>query len=167
MVAFRKAQDRADFAAVHQMRAAMAQWDAEQTRAMGYPADGVAEAYYGDSIEDLHRMFTAPDAAMLLAHRGDTVLGHAGFTRFDALDAELLLVWLDPAARGAGVARRMLNLVLSGMRDTGYAGAVLETAPFMADAIRLYQSLGFAACPPFRDPPPDLAPITIFMRARL
>lgn len=165
MDSIRRAQTANDFRAIHRMRQDMAAWDAAECLALGYPAEGVAEAYYSDSVEDLQRIFTAPDAAMLVVERDGEIVGHAGFSRFDGTEAEVLLVWLDPAVRGGGLARRMLAALVDAMRQAGYKGAVLETAPFMADAIRLYQSLGFAACPPFRAAPHGLGPITVFMRA--
>ncbi|MBC2834932.1 GNAT family N-acetyltransferase [Paragemmobacter straminiformis] len=165
MHTIRLATDLADFRTIHRMRAEMAAWDEAECRKLGYPADGVAAAYYSDTVEDLQRIFTAQDAAMLVVEQGAAICGHAGFSRYDAGQAEVLLVWLDPMARGGGLAKALLADLCTAVQGKGYKGAVLETAPFMADAIRLYQRFGFSVCAPFRDAPPDLAPITIFMRA--
>lgn len=165
MHSIRPAVDIADFRTIHRMRAQMAAWDEAECRRLGYPADGVVVAYYSDSTHDLQRIFTAPGAAMLVVETAGVIQGHAGFAPYDADLAEVLLVWIDPQARGGGLAKALLSALCDAMQNAGYKGAVLETAPFMADAIKLYERMGFSACAPFRDPPPDLGPITIFMRA--
>lgn len=155
-----------DFAAVQRMQAEMAVWDAAECRALGCDGDGVAAAFYGDDAKSLRATFTGHGAMMLLAVRDGQVLGHAGFTGYDAGIAEVQKVWIDTAARGGGIAGLLLAELRRAMIAAGYAGACLETATFMRAAIRLYEKHGFIRAIPFRDPPPGLGQITVFMRAR-
>ena len=165
-VKLRAARTAADFAAVHRMQAEMAVWDAAQCAALGCPADGVAAAFYSADAARLQATFTGHGAMMLLAVRDGQVLGHAGFAGYDSGVAEVQKVWLDPAARGAGLGRQLMAELKTAMVAAGYTGACLETTTFMRDAIRLYERQGFVRAVPFRDPPAGLGPITVFMRAR-
>lgn len=165
-VKVRAARTAADFAAIRAMQAEMALWDAAECAAMGCPSDGVAGAFYGEDAERLRKVFTGPGAMMLVALRAGLVVGHAGFAGHDADIAEVQKVWLDPAARGQGIAGQMMDELRKAMVGAGYAGACLETAVFMQDAIRLYERHGYIRSLPFRDPPAGLGPITVFMRAR-
>lgn len=45
-VKVRAAKTAADFAAIHEMQAEMALWDAAECAALGCPPDGVAGAFY-------------------------------------------------------------------------------------------------------------------------
>lgn len=103
---------------------------------------------------------------MLVALCEGQVVGHAGFAGHDADIAEVQKVWVDHPARGQGIAGRLLEQLREAMVGAGYAGACLETAVFMQDAIRLYERHGFIRSLPFREPPAGLGPITVFMRAR-
>jgi hypothetical protein len=48
--------------------------------------------------------------------------------------------------------------------DIGYSTVRLDTLPFMHGAIRLYEALGFARCPPYYETPLQQ---TIFMELKL
>lgn len=165
-VQVRAARSPADFAAVERMQADMAEWDAAECAALGCPADAVKGAFYGENASKLRATFDGHGAMMLLAVRDGQVLGHAGFTGFDAKVAEVQKVWLDKAARGAGTGGLLMAELKKAMVAAGYDGACLETASFMRDAIRLYERHGFVRALPFRNSPPGLGPITLFMRAR-
>ncbi len=165
-VEVRVARTAADFAVIKRMQTEMAQWDAAECVALGYPGAGVPEAFYSEDAARLRSVFTGTGAMMLVALRDGEIVGHAGFAGFDEMTAEVTKVWLDPAARGAGLGGLLMEALGKAMVGAGYAGACLETTVFMRDAIRLYERHGFIRALPFREPPPGLGPITIFMRAR-
>jgi len=57
--------------------------------------------------------------------------------------AKLRLFWLEPSARGQGLAPRMLEACLGFARDAGYRGMRLWTHESHAAAGRLYARYGF------------------------
>ncbi len=57
-------------------------------------------------------------------------------------DAKLRLFLLDPAMRGRGLGRRMLDLCLRHARDRGFAGLTLWTHESHRAACALYRSAG-------------------------
>jgi GNAT superfamily N-acetyltransferase len=62
---------------------------------------------------------------------------------------EVKRLYVRPAARGTGLGRTLVETLLSHARDIGYRELRLDTADWMHDAVRLYNRLGFAECPPY------------------
>jgi DNA-binding MarR family transcriptional regulator/ribosomal protein S18 acetylase RimI-like enzyme len=66
---------------------------------------------------------------------------------------EVKRLWVDPAARGMGLARRMMQAVEDAARDFGMASLRLDTNENLPEAIALYRKSGWADCPPFTGAP--------------
>jgi len=60
---------------------------------------------------------------------------------------EVRLLAVAPAARGKGVARRLMDECIHRARATGAPALTLHTADIMAVAMRLYERLGFSRAP--------------------
>lgn len=69
-------------------------------------------------------------------------------------EAELRMLATDPAARGRGVGRALVEAAIERTRRGGGAGVVLCTLPRMLVAQRLYERMGFQ-----RDPALDRTPL--------
>ena len=70
--------------------------------------------------------------------------------------AELKRMYVRPAAWGRGYGRRILEQLTGHAREAGITVLRLETGIDQAQAIGLYESMGFRRCPPFgpyRDDP--------------
>jgi GNAT superfamily N-acetyltransferase len=63
--------------------------------------------------------------------------------------AEIKRMYVVPAARGLGLARRMLAHLEATARDAGVRAMVLETGLRQPEAIALYETSGYVAIPPF------------------
>ncbi len=66
---------------------------------------------------------------------------------------EVKRLWVDPAARGMGLARRMMSAVEDAARSMGLTRLRLDTNENLPEAIALYRKTGWAECPPFTGPP--------------
>jgi DNA-binding MarR family transcriptional regulator/GNAT superfamily N-acetyltransferase len=62
-------------------------------------------------------------------------------------------MWVAPRARGLGLARRMLAALEGQARDLGFTTVQLETNRALTEAIRLYESAGYAEVDPFNAEP--------------
>ncbi|MCA2217214.1 GNAT family N-acetyltransferase [Jidongwangia harbinensis] len=92
--------------------------------------------------------FAPPRGRFFVAGRGDELIGCAGW-RVHGEDAELKRMFTTPAARGLGVARRLLAVVEDSARADGRARVILETGDKQPEAIALYQSCGYERIPDF------------------
>ena len=78
---------------------------------------------------------------------------------------EIKRMYVRPAARGAGVARQLMELLEHTARDAGCPQLVLETGPDNPEALALYTRHGFERCGPYDDYPDD--PFSVFMQKTL
>ena len=77
---------------------------------------------------------------------------------------ELKRLYIRPAFRGQGLARRLVERLLTDARSEGYQAMLLDTFPFLSGAIRLYRTLGFYEIPSYNNSPLDSL---IYMRKDL
>jgi len=164
MVSVRQAKTPEDYGTARRLIAIMAEWDATETRARGFPADNLLEQNYSQTPEQLMAKFSSPGAAMLIAWVDSEPAGCAGFSNSGNNAAEIHKMFVRPEFRGRGAARALMAAVLSGMKENGFAEARLETVDFMTEAIALYRSFGFEPCDPIHEVLEELKDITVFFR---
>jgi putative acetyltransferase len=77
---------------------------------------------------------------------------------------EVKRMYVSPAARGQGVARRLLGVLESEAQQRGVSQFMLETGPYQHEALALYERLGYARRGPYGDYRDD--PLSVFMEKR-
>ncbi len=88
-------------------------------------------------------MYAAPRGVLLLAEIEDVTAGCAAVRPLAQNICELKRVYVRSAYRGRGLGRLLTETALQTAREMGYARIRLDTLPQMAEAQRLYESLGF------------------------
>lgn len=78
---------------------------------------------------------------------------------------EIKRMYVRPAARGAGTARQLMDVLEQAARTAGCAQLVLETGPDNLEAMALYTRHGLDRCGPSGDYPDD--PLSVFMQKKL
>lgn len=96
---------------------------------------------------------TDPAVTLWTLWEGAAVLGCAALNELSTTEGEVKSMRTAAAARGRGVATRLLVHLLRKARHRGYVRLSLETGSqaFFAPARRLYARHGFVACPHFGD----------------
>lgn len=84
--------------------------------------------------------------------RGDAV-GCCALRFLAAGVAELNRMWVDPAVRGLGVGRRLLEDIETRAVEAGVRTLRLETNRSLTEAITMYRAAGFVEVDPFNDEP--------------
>jgi len=74
---------------------------------------------------------------------------------------EVKRMYVAPAARGQGVARRLLDALETAAQQRGVSQFMLETGPCQHEALALYQRLGYARRGPYGGYRDD--PLSVFM----
>lgn len=79
------------------------------------------------------------------------IVGTGALVDLEPGHAEIKSMRTDPACRGRGVARQLLDFMLDDAQARGVHRISLETGSmdYFAPARALYASAGFATCPPF------------------
>lgn len=147
----------------------MAHWDAEESRRVGLDGEAVMGFFYlGKALDALRRECASPEGCLLLATAmDDAPAGCGAFRRIDGSTCELLHMYVRDEHRGKRIGRRVLEQLVQLATEAGYRSMVLETATFMSEAQKLYESLGFTRRPPYREIPEAFLPFTVCMELRL
>lgn len=111
-------------------------------------ASGPGFAIHDAEVLAMSQNYRTADARYYVVEHAGTVHGGAGFARLagttqDAAVCELRKMYFLPEARGLGLGRRMIALLLDEMRAAGYRRCYLETTGRMLAAQRLYRAAGF------------------------
>ena len=84
-----------------------------------------------------------PTGLLLLARQGTAVLGCAGLRVCPGAIGEVTRVFVEPAARGRGVARLLMAELEAAARDLGLRALRLDTRTDLVEARGLYAAVGF------------------------
>jgi GNAT superfamily N-acetyltransferase len=117
--------------------------------AKALPVD-LAPQGFGAELKSLPGPYAPPAGELLLAKRGDHVLGCVGLKPLAPPDvAEIKRLFVRPQARGTGVAKALVADILKLAETRGYREVKLDTLAEMTAAIALYKNFGFAPIPPY------------------
>jgi GNAT superfamily N-acetyltransferase len=145
-----KAGDAATFAAVDpagaDAQAALRSYLAEIAARIPGGATGPDDA---DAVDD----YRPPGGVFLLARSGDAVVGCGAVRALGPGVGELKRMWIDPARRGQGLGRGLLEALETAARDLGYVRVRLDTHEVLVEAVRLYEGHGYRPIDRYHDFP--------------
>ncbi|MFB7759976.1 bifunctional helix-turn-helix transcriptional regulator/GNAT family N-acetyltransferase [Streptomyces xiamenensis] len=95
----------------------------------------------------------APHGVFLVARLHGEPVGCAGLKLPADAPAEVKRMWVSPATRGLGLARRFLTELEARAAGHGYDTLRLDTNKVLTEAIRLYHAYGFTEVPAFNAEP--------------
>jgi GNAT superfamily N-acetyltransferase len=121
--------------------------------AAALPID-LAPQGFSQELESLPGAYGPPGGELLLAKRGDHVLGCIALKVLEPPRvAEIKRLFVRPQARKMGVGQALVAAVIATARQLGYGEIKLDTLPGMESAIALYKRNGFAPIPPYGSHP--------------
>ena len=89
---------------------------------------------------------TGTEKTLFVAEEDGSWLGVVGaFARVNPLEVQLISMWVDPSARGRGVAQRLIRAVAQWTASRGSTHVVLFVQEANSPAQRLYERAGFRA----------------------
>jgi GNAT superfamily N-acetyltransferase len=121
--------------------------------AKSLPVDLGAQGF-SQELDSLPRLYGPPRGELLLAKRGDHVLGCIALKALEPPRvAEIKRLFVRPQARKLGVGKALVAAIIAAAGKLGYGEIKLDTLPQMEAAIALYKSNGFAPIPPYGSHP--------------
>ena len=106
-----------------------------------------------------------PNVRFAVARAADRRAVGCGAVLLDADAGELKRMFVDPAQRGRGIARRLHAFLEGEATRAGAQVLRLETGIHQPEALALYEGLGYRRCGPFGDYAED--PLSVFMHKPL
>lgn len=111
--------------------------------------------FYLEEVD--HRVLSDPEGEILagggvifFARLGEQVVGTCALQQATPGEYELTKMAVDPGAQGLGIGRRLIEAAIAEFEARGGATLFLETNTRLVQAIRLYESSGFAHQPVVR-----------------
>ena len=108
---------------------------------------------FDQELASLPGRYARPTGRLLLAIDGEAALGVVGLRALERADCEMKRLYVRPAGRGLGVGRLLTTALINEARLAGYQRMLLDTLPGMAEAQRIYRSMGFREIAPYCDNP--------------
>lgn len=141
-------RDEADAEAVRGLARAFKAWNYQALADMRE----VVDAYFdGHDFEGhLARLLTAcnpPDGECLLARLDGAPVGIVTLQRRSEREAEVNRLFVRQAARGRGIGRALVTMLVARARALGYRALLLSTVDRFDASVALYRSLGFVDDP--------------------
>ena len=120
--------------------------DAPAAAALLAELDADLAVRYGDddAVHAEAGQFLPPEGLFLVLTVDGAPLACGGYRRWDAQTAELKRMYVRPAGRRRGLARRLLAELEAAARDAGYTQMWLETGLPQHEAMQLYTDQGYA-----------------------
>ena len=101
---------------------------------------------YGDSDDPVHAeaaQFLPPEGLFLVVSVDGEPLACGGYRRYDESTAELKRMYVRPAGRRRGLARRLIAELEAAATRAGYTQMWLETGVPQHEAMQLYTAAGY------------------------
>jgi len=87
------------------------------------------------------------EGAFVVAYVDGTAVGCGAVRRLDDTTAELKRMYVVPSFRGRGIGRALVDALEREARQLGVTKVVLETGTRLANAVRLYERMGYTRIP--------------------
>jgi GNAT superfamily N-acetyltransferase len=115
--------------------------------------------------EALAALYTPPRGYLLLAQLDEAIVGCAAIRQLDLEICELCRMYVQPAYRRQGIARALLDRLITLAATTNYTTIRLDTPRFARAAHQLYAEYGFVEIPPYPGTkiPLDRQPYWLYM----
>ncbi len=104
---------------------------------------------FESELADVAGMYAQPQGIIYIASVGDEDVGVGALRPISDTRSEMKRVYVRESARGLGVGKRIIDLLIARASEVGYTSMVLDTLPKLETAQAIYKSLRFKEIPPY------------------
>jgi putative acetyltransferase len=111
-----------------------------------FGANRPGTVYFDPTTDALYELFQTEGSFYYVAEQEGELLGGVGIFPTEGLPdetAELVKMYLAPAARGKGLGRRLIEHSIETASEKGYRNLYLESMPELRQALKVYEKFGF------------------------
>jgi GNAT superfamily N-acetyltransferase len=118
-------------------------------------------------LEALPTTYGPPAGKTLLAVRDGQVSGGIAYRDLRDGSCEMKRLFVPDRFQGQGTGRKLSLALMATATADGYRLMRLDTGDLNAEALAMYESIGFRECPPYHDYPEDVMAHLRFMQVLL
>ena len=119
---------------------------------------------YDNEIDNLEDKYGMPWGRLYIAFYENQVAGCIALRKLNETECEMKRLYVKPEFRNKGIAKMLVEKVVSDSKGIGYSSMLLDTLPFLQTAIKMYRKMGFYEIGCYNDSPLDS---TIYMKLDL
>jgi GNAT superfamily N-acetyltransferase len=120
-----------------------------------------------EELKALPTVYGPPQGKTPLADRDGQVSGGIAYHDLNDGSCEMKRLFVPDRFHGQGTGRQLCEALVATATTDGFRLMRLGTGYLNAEAIRMYESIGFRSCSPHHDYPQDLVPHLRFMEKSL
>lgn len=119
---------------------------------------------YDEELDHLESKYGFPYGRLYLAYYDGELAGCIGLRKIDEKNGEMKRLYVRPGFRGKRIGNQLVQKIIEDARKIGYSSILLDTLPFLRNAIHLYETYGFYEIDSYNDSPMDTS---IYMKLDL
>lgn len=119
---------------------------------------------YDEEIKHLEKTYGISDGRLYLLYCDEKAAGCIGLRKINDQLCEMKRLYIRPKFRGKKLGEFLIEKIITEAREIGYSHLLLDTLPFLPNAIHLYKKFGFYEIERYNDSPMDTA---IYMKLDL
>lgn len=119
---------------------------------------------YDHEIGNLEEKYGLPYGRLYVAYFENNIAGCIALRKLNDSQCEMKRLYVRPQFRNKGIAKTLVEKIISDAKETGYNNMLLDTLPFLTTAIEMYKKIGFYETGCYNDSPLDS---TIYMKLDL
>lgn len=110
---------------------------------------------YDYEIEHLADKYGLPNGRLYIYLVDDQIAGCIGLRNIDSENCEMKRLYVKSRFRGYKIGTQLVKLIINDAKEIGYKAILLDTLPFLDEAIHLYKKLGFYEIESYNNSPMD------------
>lgn len=104
-------------------------------------------------LSNVADMYAQPRGIIYIASVNGEDVGVGALRPLSETRSEMKRVYVRETARGLGIGKRIIDLLIARATNVGYTSMVLDTLPKLETAQGIYKALGFEQIPPYYENP--------------
>ena len=119
---------------------------------------------YDEELKHLEQKYGLPYGRLYLAYCDDALAGCIGLRKIDEKNCEMKRLYVRPEFRGQHIGDILVQKIIEDAGEIGYSHMLLDTLPFLKNAIQMYKTFGFYEIESYNNSPMETS---IYMKLDL